>query len=658
MSLLSLQDACLAFGHVALLDRAVMSIEPGERIALIGRNGTGKSSLLRVLADLVELDDGRVVRRSGSSYAYLPQEPQFDPAHTVAQAVAAALPEHAELLSRHRAVSSELAQIQDHGAQAGPTSRLPDLVEKLAALQTELEAGEGWSIAHRIDSVLSRLGLDPAAPVAALSGGTTKRVALARALVAEPDLLLLDEPTNHLDIDSINWLEELLLSRRETTLLVTHDRRLMDRVATRIVELDRGVLRSYPGNFAAYQQRKVDELAQEASVNARFDKLLAQEEVWIRQGVEARRTRNEGRVRRLEDLRRQRDMRRNHLGLSRIEVDAGDQSGKQVAELIGVGKAWGQRWVVRGLDCVVSRGDRIGLIGPNGAGKTTLIKLILGDLEPDEGKIRRGTQLTVAYFDQMRAQLDDDATLIDTISPGSDWIEIAGKRTHVMSYLGRFLFAPERARSPVKSLSGGERNRLLLARLFARPANLLVLDEPTNDLDIETLELLEELLADYAGTVLLVSHDRAFLDAVVTQSIAFESDGRWLEYAGGYSEVQAARGRVAITRGSSDVTGRNQPSVSETGPADASGVNRSSPSPRPPRSKLSYKEQRELDGLPARIEALEREQAELAARLADPDSYRDPALNAKALAARHAQIETELSECLERWEALESRSPG
>jgi ATP-binding cassette subfamily F protein uup len=524
MSLLSIQGARLAVGHVALLDNAALAIEPGERVALIGRNGTGKSSLLKALAGLIQLDDGRIVRQSGCTLAYVAQEPVFDESHTIHQAVASALPDHAELIARHHRLADALAGAAD----ANTVSSAKDaeaLTAQLAAVQTELEAANAWTVSHRIDSVLSRLKLEPDAQIGSLSGGTRKRVALARALVSEPDLLLLDEPTNHLDIESISWLEELLAARREATLLITHDRRLMDRVATRIVELDRGEIRSYPGSFAAYQRRKADELAQEQVINAKFDKLLAQEEVWIRQGVEARRTRNEGRVRRLDSLRRAREQRREQVGRVRIEIDSGERSGKLVAELTGVGKAWGERWVVRGLDGIISRGDRVGLIGPNGAGKTTLIKLILGEVAPDEGHLRRGTQLEVAYFDQMREQLDEEASLINTISPGSDWIEIGGQRTHVMSYLGRFLFAPERARSPVKSLSGGERNRLLLARLFARPTNLLVLDEPTNDLDIETLELLEELLADYAGTVLLVSHDRAFLDAVVTQSRAHECDG-------------------------------------------------------------------------------------------------------------------------------------
>ncbi len=655
MSLLSLTAGHLAYGHVALLDGVDFSIDAGERVALIGRNGTGKSSMLKALAGLAPLDDGQIVRRSGSTLAFVPQEPVFDPAHSVYEAVAAAMPEQAARITQYQHLGNLLA---------GDAALVPDdALEQMARLQGELDASDGWAMAHRIERILSQLGLSATATISTLSGGTKKRVALARALVAEPDLLLLDEPTNHLDIESIAWLEELLVSRKEATLLITHDRQLMDRVATRIVELDRGILRSYPGSYAAYQARKADELAQEDVINAKFDKLLAQEEVWIRQGVEARRTRNEGRVRRLEQLRRQRAQRREQVGSTRIEVDAGERSGKLVAELTQAGKAWADRWIVRGLDCVISRGDRVGLIGPNGAGKTTLLRLILGDLEPDEGQLRLGTQLNVAYFDQMRAQLDDEATLADTISPGSEWVEIGGTRTHVMSYLGRFLFAPERARSPVKSLSGGERNRLLLARLFARPANLLVLDEPTNDLDIETLELLEELLADYSGTVLLVSHDRAFLDAVVTQSLAFEGEAHWLEYAGGFSDVIAARGRRAADLAASGV-GRSDPRAAHgAAPVSAAPVTAAATPAAPAvaratadRTRLSYKEQRELQTLPARIAALETEQAQLSARLADSRTYQDPAADIGALNERFARIEEELMECLDRWEKLESRS--
>ncbi|HRO60632.1 MAG TPA: ATP-binding cassette domain-containing protein, partial [Burkholderiaceae bacterium] len=533
-------------------------------------------------------------------------------------------------------------------------------------LQAALDAADAWSLAHRIDRVLSRLGLDGSLPVDELSGGTRKRVALARALVAEPELLLLDEPTNHLDIESIGWLEELLLAYAGAVVVVTHDRRFLDRVATRVVELDRGKLRSYPGSFSAWQARRSDELAQEAVLDAKFDKFLAQEEVWIRKGVQARRTRDEGRVRRLEALRRERAARRERIGRVELTLDAGERSGKLVAELVGVSKAWDGRTVVRDFDTIVQRGDRVGLIGPNGSGKTTLLKLILGEIAPDSGSVRRGTGLQLAYFDQLRERLDDEATLAETISPGSEWVEIDGKRLHVTGYLGRFLFAPERARSPVRSLSGGERNRLLLARLFARPANLLVLDEPTNDLDIETLELLEELLADYPGTLLLVSHDRAFLDNVVTQSIVSLGDGRWREYAGGWADVEAARQQATEPR--SDAARRADALASRDDAAAASGGSSgtatdgdragAADSPAPGdarRAKLSYREQRELEALPERIEALEAEQKSLEVQLADPASYQAGGDAVRALRERFDTIELELLEALERWEALESR---
>jgi len=636
MPLISLQDVDLAYGHVALLDGADLSIEAGERIALIGRNGTGKSSLLRGIAGTLAFDDGRVVRQSGVTVAFVPQEPQLDPAHTVFEAVAAGLAGQSRTIADYQALAASI------GRDAHPS---PQALERLSALQARLDADGGWALAHRIDGVLSRLSLDGGEAVAALSGGTRKRVALARALVADPDLLLLDEPTNHLDIESIAWLEELLRGLRGALVVVTHDRRFLDRVATRIVELDRGRLRSYPGSFAQYQARKAEELAGEAVLDAKFDKLLAQEEAWIRKGVEARRTRNEGRVRRLEALRRQRAERRERLGRVALAVDTGDRSGKRVVELVGVTKGWGERIVVRDLDAVVQRGDRVGLVGPNGAGKTTLLKLMLGEIAPDHGTVRLGTQLQVAYFDQLREQLDDSATLVETISPGSDWIEIGGRRTHVMSYLERFLFAPERARSPVGSLSGGERNRLLLARLFARPANVLVLDEPTNDLDIDTLELLEELLAEYPGTVLVVSHDRAFLDNVVTQTIAALGDGGWREYAGGYADYEAARAREAGAPAAAPA--RATRARAAPGAAGAAGAR--------PAARLGYKEQRELDALPSRIEALEAEQRALGERLADPAAWRGDAGELRVLNERFAAIEVELLAALERWEALESR---
>jgi ATP-binding cassette subfamily F protein uup len=584
----------------------------------------------------------------------VPQEPAFEPGHSIYEAVAGGLAADAAKLAEYQRLSA-LAHDDD------------TVLTRMSALQAELDAADAWALSHRIDRVLSRLALDGAPPVDALSGGVRKRVALARALVAEPDLLLLDEPTNHLDIASIAWLEDLLLAHPGAVVVITHDRRFLDRIATRVVELDRGKLRSYPGNYSAWQQRKADELAQEAVIDAKFDKFLAQEEVWIRKGVQARRTRDEGRVRRLEALRRERAARRDRLGQVTLALDSGERSGKLVAELAGVSKAWDGRTVVRGFSTIIQRGDRVGLIGPNGSGKTTLLKLILGEIAPDSGAVRRGTNLQLAYFDQLRERLDDEATLADTISPGSEWVEIEGKRLHVTGYLGRFLFAPERARSPVKSLSGGERNRLLLARLFARPANLLVLDEPTNDLDIETLELLEELLADYPGTLLIVSHDRAFLDNVVTQSIVSLGDGRWREYAGGWADVEAARGREAAdaaqaaaqaaasaTRATGAARATGGPDGGGDGPTGAGASAAAAQGPARP-AKLSYREQRELESLPGRIEALEAEQKALEAQLADPASYQQGGDAVRAMRERFEAIEAELLEALERWEALEAR---
>ncbi len=682
MSLLTLRGVSLAWGHVALLQDADFSIETGERVALIGRNGTGKSSLLRGMAGLIEFDQGQIERVGGLGVACVAQEPELDETVTVFEAVAEGLAAQAALVTEYETLTGALARdARRSGGQAPGAGDLPPpasppspapakptdpagALERLAELQARIDAEDAWSIVHRIDSVLSRLALDGRRRIGELSGGMRKRVALARALVAEPDLLLLDEPTNHLDIDSIRWLEELLTHWRGALVVVTHDRRFLDQVATRIVELDRGRLRSYPGSFAAWRRRKSEELAAEAVADAKFDKLLAQEEAWIRQGVEARRTRDEGRVRRLEQLRRERAARRERAGRAQLTVDAGERTGKRVVELIGVSKAWGDRVVVRDFDVIVQRGDRVGLVGPNGAGKTTLLRLMLGELAPDAGRVRTGTNLQIAYFDQLRAQLDDEATLVETISPGSDWIEIGSQRTHVMSYLERFLFSPQRARSPVGTLSGGERTRLLLARLFARPANLLVLDEPTNDLDIETLELLEELLLDYAGTVIIVSHDRAFLDNVVTQTIVSLGDGHWREYVGGYSDYRtaldsteaaagpAAHGTAAARPHAGTATAAGSSTRHPPGAPAASAATAAAPTKR----KLSYGEQRELAGLPERITALENEQRELAQNIADPSRWEKDPQAMQTMKQRYGAIEDELLEALERWELLESRN--
>jgi ATP-binding cassette subfamily F protein uup len=553
MPYLILSDASLAFGHVPLLDHADFQLDAGERVALIGRNGTGKSSLLSALAGCGGLDDGKVWLQPGLRIGYVPQEPPFAPDLTVFEAVVAGMGELSALLAEYHAVSHALGE---------PGAEQERLLERMHALQTELESRQAWSFEAQAERVIQRFSLDADSLVGTLSGGQKKRLALAQALAISPELLLLDEPTNHLDVGAIEWLEEMLVSSGVTLVFITHDRRFLERVATRIVELDRGSLLSCPGSFSEYQARKEAMLHDEALNNARSDKFLAQEEVWIRQGIKARRTRNEGRVLRLERLRRERAARRERQGKVELAVDAGDRSGKLVASLENVSKAFGDKVVVRDFSCRIQRGDKIGIIGANGAGKTTLLRLILGELAPDKGRVALGTKVQVAYFDQFRSQLDEQATLIDVISPGSDFVEIGNQKKHVISYLGDFLFAPQRARSLVSSLSGGERNRLLLARLLARPANVLVLDEPTNDLDIETLELLEELLQDYSGTLFLVSHDRAFIDNVVTQTIAAEGDGCWREYAGGYqdwADYQAARRKEETPPASAGKRGDQRP---------------------------------------------------------------------------------------------------
>ena len=639
MALLTLMNASLAFGHVALLDHADFSLETTERIGLIGRNGTGKSSLLKILAGMERPDDGNLHVQQGVRIAYVAQEPILVAEHTIFESVREGL--------------AEVVQwIDDYTHSRGD----------LNTLQGQIESRDGWGWEQRLDETLQRLQLNPNAVVQSLSGGMRKRVALAQALVTRPDVLLLDEPTNHLDLNAITWLEDLLIDFKGSVIAITHDRAFLDRIATRIVELDRGKLRPYPGNYAAYQVQKEEQLAQESVIQAKADKLLAQEEIWIRKGVEARRTRSQSSITRLQNLRGERASRREKVGNVKMEVASGVPSGKLVAELTDVSKSFTQpdgsvRTVIQKFTGTLLRGDKIGLLGPNGAGKTTLLKLILGELEADSGEVRRGTKLEVAYFDQMRDALDLDATLEDFISPGSEWIEIGNKRQHVKSYLGDFLFSPARGTSPVRSLSGGERNRLLLARLFARPANVLVLDEPTNDLDIETLELLEELLQNYEGTVFLVSHDRAFMDNVVTGIIACESapdqPGFWREYEGSVQDwlvqskrAQAIRAQVAQRSGTPiQAAPAASPIPTSTAPTAST----------PTRSKLSYKEQRELAELPTKIESLEKEQTNVRAQLSDGSVYqRDPGL-AQQLFRRDTEIDDQLLAAMERWEILSAR---
>ncbi|OZI64326.1 ATP-binding cassette domain-containing protein [Bordetella genomosp. 4] len=608
-TLITLTDVQLAYGHHPLLDHADFVIQEGERIGLIGRNGAGKSSLLRLLDGRNVPDDGDIARNSGLKVATVEQEPDLD----------------------------ENASVYDVVFNRG-------------------DDHEDWQRPSRVQALLERLGLPGDARIAGLSGGTRKRVALARALADEPDLLLLDEPTNHLDFTGIAWLEELLRSWRDAAVIITHDRRFLDAIATRIVELDRGKLLSFPGNFSQWQERKAQWLESERLENARFDKLLAQEEVWIRKGIEARRTRNEGRVRRLEQLRVERSERRDRLGNVNLAIAEGQRSGKLVAELDNVSKSFGDRVVIRDYSTTLMRGDRIGIIGPNGAGKTTLLKIMLGELPPDTGNVRIGTNVSVAYFDQMRAQLDENASLVDIINPGSEWVEIGGTRKHVMSYLGDFLFSPARAGSPVSSLSGGERARLLLARLFARPANVLVLDEPTNDLDIETLELLEELLQEYTGTVLLVSHDRAFLNNVVTQTIAYEGEGKWRDYVGGYDDWVAQRPASAVPAAQSDKSARAATSGANTTATNNSDTGTATPRTKPTRvAKLSSWEQRELEGLPDAIAKIEARQEDLSARLADGTLYRDAPDEVERINTELAALDKELEEKFARWELLEAR---
>ncbi|WP_458524758.1 ATP-binding cassette domain-containing protein [Onishia taeanensis] len=650
MTLLRLEQLQLAYGPQVLLNGADLVLERGERLALVGRNGTGKSTLLKLVSGEIQADGGSLWRAPGLKIGVLEQDLPAASGETIFDVVAQGLPEAGSLLAEYHHL------IQDPD---------PDMA-RMERLQTQLEAIDGWSFHQRIDTVLTRLGLPADDAMDALSGGWRRRVALARALVSDPDLLLLDEPTNHLDLDTIGWLEDQLAAFGGAVLFITHDRAFLSRLATNILELDRGRLGRYPGDYAKYQEQKTHELEVEARENAEFDKKLAQEETWIRQGIKARRTRNEGRVRALEQMRRERGQRRERQGKANLSVDTGERSGKQVVELKGVSQAFGSDYVVRDLTLDIQRGDRIGLIGRNGAGKTTLLKILLGELAPQEGQVKLGTKMQVAYFDQLRAGLEPEKTVYDNVAQGSDRVTVGGRDRHVISYLQDFLFTPERARQPVKALSGGESNRLLLAKLFTQPANVLVLDEPTNDLDVETLELLEELLLDFDGTLLLVSHDRAFMDNVVTGVLAFEGDGIVREYVGGYSDwvrqggklppapwdfnaAQAAGQAKAESQGEAKAA-RGEPAPSAAGGNDAPAEKR--------RVKLSYKLQRELDQLPALIERLEREVADFEAKTGDPSFYQQDATAVTATLEALSAKQGELDEAMERWMELEAMAAG
>jgi ABC transport system ATP-binding/permease protein len=631
--LLGLKNVTLNLGSTVLLDQANLTLEAGERLCLMGRNGAGKSTLLKVIAGEVKVDGGEIVTAAqGLKVAQLPQDVPGQLEGSVYDVVADGLGEVGHLIARYHHLIAEGAE---------------DLAE-LSRVQTALEAQDGWALESRVEAMLTRLKLDGDVPFASLSGGVKRRALLGRALVAEPDLLLLDEPTNHLDIESIRWLEEFLLGWNGTLLFITHDRAFVRRLATRIVEIDRGHLQSWSGSYDEYLSQKAAALHAEEKQNALFDKRLAAEEVWIRRGIEARRTRDQGRVQRLLAMREQYAQRRNLPGEARLVLQEAERSGKLVAELqrVSLSRATPSgelRPIIRNLSTTILRGDKVGIIGPNGAGKTTLLNILLGKLAPGEGTVKLGTKQEIAYFDQLRAQLNDDQPVFEAIGNGREYVEINGARKHVMTYLQEFLFTPDRARSPVRALSGGERSRLLLARLFSVPSNIVVLDEPTNDLDVETLDLLEELLIDYGGTVLLVSHDREFLDNVVTRSLVFEGHAHVGDYVGGYRDW---------LRQAKQPSGPGAPPTKARSPVEAAhGRDR-------PAAKLSNKDQRELQDLPGRIERLESEQATLHEKLADPALYATDREKARALQDRASAIERELGEAYRRWEALEQNAGG
>ena len=633
MALLGMQDVGISFGGPPVLERARFAIERGERVCLLGRNGAGKSTLMRLLDGTMTPDAGDIVRQTGVTVTRLEQEVPDDVEGTTFDVVAAGLGPAGLLLARYHHASHRVATDHSDGA-----------LRELDRLHHELDVAGGWEMQTQVDTVLQHLGLDPEGEFDALSGGRNRQVLLARALVRNPDVLLLDEPTNHLDVDAIEWMERFLIDRGATMLFVTHDRAFLRRLATRIVELDRGRLVDWGTDYDTYLDRKENALSSEAKEWSEFDKKLAKEEVWIRTGIQARRTRNEGRVRSLEALRVERGARRERTGTVKLQAQESERSGRLVVDARDVTFARGERTIVRGLTTTIARGDRVGLIGPNGSGKTTLLRLLLGELAPDSGTIRLGTGLEVAYFDQLREQLEPERSVFDSVADGADFIELRGARKHVLGYLQDFLFSADRARTPVRALSGGERNRLLLARLFTRTFNLLVLDEPTNDLDIETLDLLEELLLEFSGTLLVVSHDRAFLDNVVTSTLVFEGVGRVAEYAGGYTDW--VRQRLAAA---SPVPAPPTPAPKKAPPIATSRATRS--------RKLSFAEKVELDGLPDRIDAREREREQLYLSLAEPALLRDGAAVASAH-SRLAAVETDIASLTARWEALETIATG
>ena len=632
MTLLKFTDVSLAFGTTPLLDKVSWQIEKGERVCIIGRNGTGKSSMLKLVKGEQMPDDGDIWRAPALKIGELPQELPVADERTVYDVVAEGLAEVGELLSRYHHLSQHIQGDDD--------------LTQLARVQQALEARDGWRLQQLVETTLTRLQLPADKTLAELSGGWRRRVLLAQALVAEPDLLLLDEPTNHLDIGAIAWLEEALSGFPGAVLFITHDRAFLQAVANRILELDRGHLIDWKGDYASFLVHKEQQLAAEEAANALFDKRLAQEEVWIRQGIKARRTRNEGRVRALKAMRNERAERRERTGKASFQMETAEKSGKQVivAEKVGFAHPGGEP-LIRDFSLVLQRGDRIGLLGANGTGKTTLLKLLLGDLQPTSGSIKEGTRLEVAYFDQLRHQLEPEKTVIDNIAEGREFITINGQNRHVLSYLGDFLFSPQRARTPVKALSGGERARLLLAKLFSKPANLLVLDEPTNDLDVETLELLEEVLLGFDGTVLMVSHDREFLDNVVTSTLVFEGEGRVREFVGGYQDWLRQGGSPRLLG-----VGEEKAAKSEPAPQAAAAP---AAAPEAAKKKLSYKLQRELEAIPGQIDALEAELAGVQEEISAPSFYQRPAEETRVVLERLDSLQAELDRLIERWAELE-----
>jgi ATP-binding cassette subfamily F protein uup len=630
MPLLRLDNASLHYGHLVLLDQVSFSISRGRKIGLLGRNGAGKTTLLKVLAGEIDLDTGERWLRPGTRIAWLQQSlPEAD-RQTVYDVVASGLAETGRLLAEYH-----------HLVQAGEQVDMT----ALSRVQEKLEALDGWQLQQRVETTISQLELPGDALMSELSGGWRRRVALAQALVSEPDILLLDEPTNHLDIPAIRWLEEQLRDFQGALVLITHDRRFLQNVATWMAELDRGQLTLWQGDYQGFLRHREQQLEAEERANELFDKKLAQEEVWIRQGIKARRTRNEGRVRALEEMRRERRQRRERSGTADFAVDDAGRSGKIVAELQHVSHGFDGRQVIRDFSMLIRRGDRIGIVGANGAGKSTLVKILLGELQPDTGQVQLGSKLEIAYSDQLRGHLDPEKDLIDNVCGGQEFIDIGGRRRHAISYLGDFLFAPDRVRMPVKALSGGEQNRAVLAKLFSKPANLLVLDEPTNDLDIETLELLEEILLTFEGTVLLVSHDRDFMDNVVTSLLVLDGHGGISEHVGGYSDWEARGGSLSEAQPFSAPTAITPPKPAAAGTEER---------PAGRKHKLSYKEQRELDSLPAQIESLEKQQSELELQLAEPDFYQSPQQEIQRVTRQLADVHAQLEKVFERWDELES----